>query len=70
MKAEEAAISSLKRVLDALDTHLASNTLLVGNSVILADIVTMCNLYMGFTQLMTNSFISKFPYVERYFWTM
>uniref|UniRef100_A0A7N2L295 GST C-terminal domain-containing protein n=1 Tax=Quercus lobata TaxID=97700 RepID=A0A7N2L295_QUELO len=59
--AEEAAISSLKRVLDALDTHLASNTLLVGNSVILADIVTMCNLYMGFTQLMTNSFISKFP---------
>ena len=28
VKAEEAAISSLKRVLDALDTHLASNTLL------------------------------------------
>nr|POF03275.1 elongation factor 1-gamma [Quercus suber] len=68
--AEEAALSSLKRVLDALDTYLASNTLLVGNSVTLADIVTMCNLYIGFTQLMTKSFISEFPYVERYFWTM
>ena len=70
VKAEEAAISSLTRVLDALDTHLASNTLLVGNSVTLADIVTTCNLYIGFTQLMTKSFISEFPYVERHFWTM
>jgi len=59
VKAEEAAISSLKSVLDALDTHLASNTLLVGNSVTLADIVRTCNLYMGFTQLMTKSFISE-----------
>ena len=31
---------------------------------------TTCNLYIGFTQLMTKSFISEFPYVERYFWTM
>ena len=69
VKAEEAAISSLKRVLDALDTHLTSNTLLVGNSVTLA-IVTMCNLGICFTQLMTKSFIPEFPYVERYFWTM
>ena len=44
VKAEEVAISALKRVLDTLDTHLASNTLLVGNSVTLVDIVTMCNL--------------------------
>ena len=34
------------------------------------NVYTMCNLYMGFTQLMTESFISEFPCVERYFWTM
>ena len=34
------------------------------------NVYTMCNLYMGFTQLMTESFISEFPSVERYFWTM
>ncbi|PRQ20616.1 putative translation elongation factor EF1B, gamma chain, S-crystallin [Rosa chinensis] len=37
--AEEAAISSLKRALTALNTHLASNTYLVGHSVTLADII-------------------------------
>ncbi|GMY05003.1 elongation factor 1-gamma-like [Fagus crenata] len=68
--AEEAAISSLKRALGALNTHLASNTFLVGHSVTLADIVTTCNLYMGFTHLMTKSFTSEFPHVERYFWTL
>jgi elongation factor 1-gamma len=60
----------LKRALGALETHLASNTYLVGDSVTLADIVMSCNLYLGFTQIMTKSFTSEFPHVERYFWTM
>ncbi|KAJ9687626.1 hypothetical protein PVL29_016204 [Vitis rotundifolia] len=67
---EEAAIAALKRALGALNTHLASNTFLVGHSVTLADIVMTCNLYMGFSKLMTKSFTSEFPHVERYFWTM
>ena len=70
VQAEEQAITSLKRALDALNAHLASNTFLVGHSVTLADIITTCNLYMGFTHLMTKSFTSEFPHVERYFWTM
>ncbi|RRT38787.1 hypothetical protein BHE74_00048443 [Ensete ventricosum] len=68
--AEEAAISSLKRALGALNTHLASSTYLVGHSVTLADIVMTCNLYLGFSRIMIKSFTSEFPHVERYFWTM
>ncbi|XAR55658.1 hypothetical protein NMG60_11035802 [Bertholletia excelsa] len=68
--AEEAAISALKRALGALNTHLASNTYLVGHSVTLADIVMTCNLVLGFSRIMTKSFTSEFPHVERYFWTM
>ncbi|KAI3669257.1 hypothetical protein L6452_40484 [Arctium lappa] len=68
--AEEAAISSLKRGLAALNTHLASNTYLVGHSVTLADIIMTCNLVLGFSRIMTKSFTSEFPNVERYFWTM
>jgi elongation factor 1-gamma len=68
--AEEAAISALKRALGALNTHLASNTYLVGHSVTLADIIMTCNLVLGFNRIMTKSFTSEFPHVERYFWTM
>ncbi|KAL2513359.1 putative elongation factor 1-gamma 1 [Abeliophyllum distichum] len=68
--AEEAAISSLKRSLGALNTHLASNTYLVGHGVTLADIIMTCNLSNGFKHIMTKSFTSEFPHVERYFWTM
>ncbi|WVY93165.1 hypothetical protein V8G54_032253 [Vigna mungo] len=68
--AEEAANSALKRALGALNTHLASNTYLVGHSVTLADIITTCNLYLGFTELLVKSFTSEFPHVERYFWTL
>ncbi|XP_075647830.1 elongation factor 1-gamma 2-like [Castanea sativa] len=68
--AEEAAIAALKRALDALNTHLASNTYLVGHSVTLADIITTCNLYTGFDLILTKSFTSEFPHVERYFWTL
>ncbi|KAF8110996.1 hypothetical protein N665_0076s0002 [Sinapis alba] len=67
---EEAAISALKRGLDALNTHLTSNTYLVGHSITLADIITVCNLNMGFATVMTKSFTSAFPHVERYFWTV
>lgn len=70
MKAEEFAISSLKRGLSALNTHLASNTYLVGHSVTLADIIMTCNLFAGFARVMTKKFTSEFPHVERYFWTL
>lgn len=69
-QAEEAAIASLKRALAALNTHLASNTYLVGHSVTLADIIMTCNLTLGFSRILTKSFTSEFPHVERYFWTM
>lgn len=69
-QAEEATIASLKRALAALNTHLASNTYLVGHSVTLADIIMTCNLTLGFSRLLTKSFTSEFPHVERYFWTM
>ncbi|KAM7263383.1 hypothetical protein ACFE04_001066 [Oxalis oulophora] len=68
--AEEAAIAGLKRALAALNTHLASNTFLVGHSVTLADIIMTCNLFTGFAMVITKSFSSEFPHVERYFWTM
>ncbi|KAG5248437.1 elongation factor [Salix suchowensis] len=68
--AEEATISALKRALGALNLHLTSNTYLVGHSVTLADIIMTCNLYPGFSHVMTKSFTSEFPHVERYFWTM
>ena len=70
MKVEEAAISALKRALGALNTHLASNTFLVGHAVTLADIIMACNLSPGFSYVMTKTFMAEFPHVERYFWTM
>lgn len=67
---EDIAISSLKRGLEALSTHLAKNTYLVGHNVTLADIILGCNLYSGFIRILTKSFTSEFPHVERYFWTI
>ncbi|XP_072987451.1 elongation factor 1-gamma 2 [Typha latifolia] len=67
---EEFGISVLKRALNALNTHLAENTYLVGHCVTLADIIMTCNLYYGFSRIMTKSFTSEFPHVERYFWTL
>ncbi|KAI8017769.1 hypothetical protein LOK49_LG04G00639 [Camellia lanceoleosa] len=54
--AEEAAISALKRGLGALNTNLASNTCLVGHAVTLVEIIITCNLYSGFTRVMTKNF--------------
>ncbi|GFQ00582.1 elongation factor 1-gamma 2 [Phtheirospermum japonicum] len=69
-QAEEVAIANLKRALGALNTHLASNTYLVGHGVTLADIVMVCNLAYGFKTILTKSFTSEFPHVERYIWTL
>lgn len=60
----------MKRALEALNTHLASATYLVGHTVTLADIVMTCNLWTGFSGVMTKTFSSQFPHVERYFWTL
>jgi elongation factor 1-gamma len=68
--AEEATIAGLKRGLAALNSHLATNTYLVGHSITLADIIMTCNLYLGFSRCMTKDFTKEFPHVERYFWTM
>ena len=70
VQAEEAAIASLKRGLTALNTHLASNTYLVGHGVTLADIITMSILANGIKAILIKSFTSEFPHVERYFWTL
>ncbi|KAL4654974.1 hypothetical protein ACB092_01G418600 [Castanea dentata] len=43
---EEAATSLLKRELGAVNTRLASNTFMVGHSVLLADIATPCKVYL------------------------
>ncbi|KAJ3702740.1 hypothetical protein LUZ61_006445 [Rhynchospora tenuis] len=64
------ALKVFKISLDALNAHLANNTYLVGHSVTLADIVMTCNLCWGYSRFMTKAFTSKFPHVERYFWTM
>ncbi|KAG6390239.1 hypothetical protein SASPL_147971 [Salvia splendens] len=68
--AEEAAIASLKRGLTALNTHLASNTYLVGHGVTLADIISVSILANGIKAILIKSFTSEFPHVERYFWTL
>ncbi|KAK1430181.1 hypothetical protein QVD17_12740 [Tagetes erecta] len=67
---EETAIGDLTRALGALNTHLSSHTFLVGDDVTLADIIMICNLYVGFKYMMTKTFTYAFPHVERYFWTM
>ncbi|KAI3874590.1 hypothetical protein MKW92_017996 [Papaver armeniacum] len=67
---EEASVAALKRALTALNSYLASNTYLVGHGITLADIIMTCNLAMGFGYLMTKSFTSEFPHIERYYWTM
>ncbi|KAI3971299.1 hypothetical protein MKX01_008143 [Papaver californicum] len=69
-KVEEATIAALKKALTALNSYLDFNTYLVGHGVTLAVIIMTCNLAMGFRYLMTKSFTSEFPHVERYCWTM
>lgn len=53
-----------------MNSHFSTNTYLVGHSVTLADIIMTCNLLMGFQSGFTKEFLSEFPHLERYFWTM
>ncbi|XP_071704023.1 elongation factor 1-gamma 2-like [Rutidosis leptorrhynchoides] len=68
--AEEVYIYNVKRGLVALNKHLASHSFLVGDSMTLADIITTCNLLLGFWLLLPKSFTCEYPNVERYFWKM
>lgn len=51
LQKEEAAIVMVKKNLGVLDEYLASHTYLVGNSVTLADIIGVANLYHGYTKV-------------------
>lgn len=51
MQKEVAAQEALKKSLGTLDAYLQSHTYLVGDNVTLADIVTFCNLFYGFTKV-------------------
>ena len=46
-----AAQEALKKSLGTLDAYLQSHTYLVGDNVTLADIITFCNMYYGFTKV-------------------
>ena len=41
----------MKTALGVLEAHLLTRTYLVGDAVTLADIITFCNLLMGFTHV-------------------
>ncbi|OVA13102.1 Glutathione S-transferase [Macleaya cordata] len=47
-------LACLKRALGALDTHLATNTFLVGHCITLADLVMACDLLFCFERVMTK----------------
>lgn len=44
----------MQKALAALEEYLSSRTFLVGNSVTLADIITVANLYHGFTKVLDH----------------
>jgi elongation factor 1-gamma len=69
-KKEMAAQEALKKSLGTLDAYLQSHTYLVGDNVTLADIITFCNMYYGFTKVFDPEFRKQFPSVERYFVTL
>ncbi|KAL2611572.1 hypothetical protein R1flu_023264 [Riccia fluitans] len=67
---EEFALNGLKRALGALNSYLASQTYVVGNTITVADIVIACNLLLGVKTVIDKTIMSEFPHVERYFWTL
>lgn len=69
-KKEEAAIDAVKKALKVVDDLLLTQTYLVGDRVTLADIVAVCNLYLGYSKVFDPAFRSSFPYVTRYFLTL
>lgn len=69
-KKEQAAITAIKDSLCILNDYLENCTYLVGNSISLADIITTCNLYNGFTKVFDKEFRNNIKNVERYFTTL
>ncbi|KAJ3670850.1 hypothetical protein LUZ60_008276 [Juncus effusus] len=68
---EQVVIDFMKNALHSLNTHLARGyKYLVGDRMTLADIVMTCDLYLGFTRVMTKSFTCEFRHVEEYFWNL
>ena len=51
LQKEEAADTAVRQSLKTLETYLSSRTFLIGERVTLADIVGVCNLLNGFTNV-------------------
>ena len=51
LQKEEKAIGSVQKALKVLDGYLLEHTFLVGEQVTLADIIAVCNLYLGYTKV-------------------
>ncbi|KAJ7547604.1 hypothetical protein O6H91_08G094500 [Diphasiastrum complanatum] len=64
------AIEAVQRALAALNTHLSTQTYMVGHFVTLADVVLMSNLSLGYQNLFTEEFTRPYLHVDRYFWTL
>lgn len=64
---EAAAQQAVKKALASLDAVLATKTYLVGDAVTLADVVGVCNLWLGFTKLFDAAYRASVPNVTRWF---
>ncbi|XRB00537.1 elongation factor 1-gamma [Pycnococcus provasolii] len=69
---EKAAQEAVRKGLAVLEKHLMTHTYLVGDTVTLADIVCVCNLFPGFTVpgVFDANFRKGFPNTTRYFTTV
>ncbi|CAI5464954.1 unnamed protein product [Closterium sp. Yama58-4] len=67
---EDKAKEACKRGLASLNTHLESNTYLVGNRITLADIVAVSQLWTGYITMFTPEFMKEFPHVDRFWNTL
>jgi elongation factor 1-gamma len=63
-------VEALKKTFAVLDKVLEGRTFLVGNSVTLADVVMVCNLYQGMKNLFDANFRKPFPSLCRYYATV
>ncbi|KAK9809891.1 hypothetical protein WJX72_001136 [[Myrmecia] bisecta] len=66
---EDAAKAAVSKALNVLEGYLATRTYLVGDAITLADVITTCNLYHGFSKVFDPEFRKPFPNVTRYFTT-
>ncbi|GJP36240.1 hypothetical protein CLOM_g20773 [Closterium sp. NIES-68] len=67
---EDKAKEACKRGLASLNSHLESNTFVVGNRVTLADIVAVSQLWTGYITMFTPEFMKEFPHVDRFWNTL